>query len=311
MLLRAEGLASSNIEGVRAPVAQVVAAELGVGGGPAGWVADNLAAVAVGLRDPSQDLTVETLNSWHRRLMGRSQLPPELVGRLRQSQNWIGGRSPLEAAFVPPPAQHVAGLLDDLVSYANRCDLDPVLHAAVLHAQFETIHPYGDGNGRIGRVLVLWLLARRLEVAVPPPMSTLIARDIGGYLSGLHWYRSGEPARWVRWFAGTLERSATGALDWIDEANRVLGGWRRRVSDLRADATGRRLVELLPRHPVISAEVVSKELNVSLTAARTALEALGRRGIVSDYSRASAGPGRPVRMWTADELVSLVSAWGG
>ena len=85
--------------------------------------------------------------------------------------------------------------------FVNSTDADAVTQAAVSHAQFETIHPYGDGNGRIGRLLVLWTLARRLDVPVPPPTSVLIARDPGGYLSGLYWFRSGELARWVGWFA--------------------------------------------------------------------------------------------------------------
>ncbi len=311
LLLRAEGMASSNIEGLRAPVEAVAAAELGGGSGLSGWVADNLAVVHVVLADPSVPLDQDTLHSWHARLMRRSSLPPELIGAFRQSQGWIGGRSPHDAAFVPPPGSYVPTLMDDLVTYANRSDLDPVVQAAIVHAQFETIHPYGDGNGRIGRVLVLWVLARRLGVAVPPPMSTMIARDIGGYFSGLYWFRSGVEPRWVRWFAEMLDRSANVSLEWIADVEQVLVRWRAAVGDLRSDAAGRRLVELLPAYPVISAEVAAAQLEVSTTAARSALEALARRGILTSEIEATLSPGRPRRLWVAGDLVALVTGWAG
>ncbi|MDZ7732438.1 MAG: Fic family protein [Acidimicrobiia bacterium] len=92
-----------------------------------------------------------------------------MVGRYRDAQGWIGGSSPLDAGLVPPPPAHLPYLMDDLVAFANADEPDPVTQAAVLHAQFETIHPYGDGNGRLGRVLVGWLLARRLRIALPHP----------------------------------------------------------------------------------------------------------------------------------------------
>ena len=309
LLLRAEGMASSNIEGVRAPAEAVASAQLGAGAGPAGWVADNLDVVREALTRPSAPLEISTLHAWHSRLMHLSSLTPELIGAFREGQSWIGGRSPHDAMFVPPPGRYVPDLMDDLVAYANRIDLDPVVQAAVLHAQFETIHPYGDGNGRIGRVLVMWILARRLGVAVPPPMSTAIARDIGGYLSGLYWFRAGEQTRWVRWFAEIVERSATSALEWIGDVQQVLARWREAVGGLRADAAGRRLLELLPAYPVITADAAARELHVSLTAARTALETLNQRGIVTPYVEASARPGRPVRLWVAGELMELVTDW--
>ncbi len=201
--------------------------------------------------------------------------------------------------------------MDDLIAYANRDDVDPVVQAAVLHAQFETIHPYGDGNGRIGRVLVLWVLARRLGVAVPPPMSTMIARDIGGYLAGLYWFRDGESARWVRWFAEVLHRSASAALDWLADVELVLDRWRGAVGHLRAHATAPRLIELLPTYPVITADAAARELGVSVTAARTALGALADRAIVSNFVEAPSGAGRPRHLWVAGELVALVTGWAG
>ncbi|MGQ0678196.1 MAG: Fic family protein [Actinomycetota bacterium] len=311
MLLRAEGIASSNIEGIRAPVEAVAATQLGGSGGPAGWVADNLAVIEQVLQDRHSKFSLEVLNAWHRRLMVDSTLPPEMVGAVRQRQNWIGGRSPREAVFVPAPPAYLPALMEDLVAFCSRDDLDPVVQAALGHAQFETIHPYGDGNGRVGRALVLWILARRLDVAVPPPMSTIIARDIGGYLSGLHWYRSGEKDRWVSWFAGVLEHSATASLVWILDVERTVNGWRAAVGGLRSDAAARGIVEILPSFPVISSQEVSRRLGISMTAARTGLEALAGRGIVSPYVHRTPAPGRPIRYWAVTDLIDLLNNWIG
>lgn len=310
LLLRAEGMASSHIEGLRAPVDTVAAAELSGSSGVAGWVAGNLLVVRLALKEPSVPLEIDALHAWHRRLMRHSHLPHDLIGAFRRSQGWIGGRSPVDAVFVPPPESYVTDLMADLVVYANRTDLDAVSQAAIVHAQFETIHPYGDGNGRIGRLLVLWVLARRLHVAVPPPVSTMIVRDIGGYLSGLHWFRSGEQDRWIRWFAQTVEQSANGALQWIGELEAVLSRWQAISSGLRSDAAGRRLLELLPAFPVISAPVAARELDVSVTAARTALETLAKLGIVHPYIAPASGVGRPTRLWAARELIELLTRWG-
>ncbi|HEX2039685.1 MAG TPA: Fic family protein [Acidimicrobiales bacterium] len=314
LLLRAEGIASSSIEGLRAPVLDVAAAELdGVGGaGDGAWVADNLAVVTQALAEVADGpLTVPALHRWHARLMQHSRLDGAMVGAFRTAQGWIGGRSPLDAVYVPPPAAEVPPLMDDLVALANRDDLDPVTQAAVVHGQFETIHPYGDGNGRIGRVLVLWVLARRTGVEVPPPVSVHIARDPGGYLSGLHWFRIGEVERWVRWFAGVVEGAGHAAVEWAEEVTAVLADWRARVADLRRDATARKVLELLPAHPVISARVVAEEWGVSERAARTALDQLVERAVLQPHGALRRGPGRPAQCWAAPALLDLVGNWAG
>lgn len=311
LLLRAEGMASSNVEGLRAPVEAVASAELGHDAGVAGWVADNLAAVEAALVNPSARLDTKALNAWHRRLMQDSHLAPQMIGQFRTGQSWLGGRSPHDAAFVPPPGGYVPELMEDLMVFANRNDLDPVLQAGIAHAQFETIHPYGDGNGRIGRVLVLWTLSRRLKVAVPPPMSTMIARDIGGYLSGLYWFRAGDTTRWIGWFAQTLERSAIGALGWITEVQDLLSRWREALAGLRSDAAARRLIELLPAYPVLSTGLAAAQLGISPTAGRTALRTLVSKGILTPQLGRSSDPGRPAKLWVAGELVTLVAGWSG
>jgi Fic family protein len=312
LLLHAEGLASSSIEGLRAPMADIAAARLedDAASQTAAWVADNLAVVEAALAARSKRLTEKVLHRWHTTLMGHSHIDDRFIGRFRDEQGWIGGRTPLDAAFVPPPPDRVRGLMRDLITYANRGDVDPVAQAAVVHAQFETIHPYGDGNGRLGRVLVLWVLARTLEVAVPPPVSVFIARETGGYLSGLYWFRTGEVDRWLEWFARVVAAAGEAAITWATDVAAVMDDWRTRV-DLRADAAAHLVVDLLPAHPVLSADVVAAELGVSARAGRTALEQLAERGIVEPYEVRPSKPGRPRHYWVARRLVDLVTTWAG
>lgn len=313
LLLRAEGVASSSIEGVRAPVALVAVAEVDPGAvdSTAAWVADNLAVVdqALDHAHGHAALTVRDLNRWHARLMAHGHLPERLVGQFRDVQNWIGGATPREAAFVPPPADHVGALMNDLVGFAGTTAFDAVTQAAFIHAQFETIHPYGDGNGRLGRVLIAWVLARRLGVAVPPPVSVVIARDTGAYLSGLTRWRSGDVADWVAWVADTIRRSAEEVLDLVGFVQDVRGRWATLTADLRADAAARRLLDLLPEHVVVSAPLVAELLGVSAPAARGAITALADRGILEPLALRPTRPGRPPQWWGASEVLSAVARW--
>src|SRR5439155_14605769 len=109
----------------------------------------------------------------------------------------------------------------------------PVTAAALVHAQFETIHPFADGNGRIGRLLISWMLHERLGIAVPPPISVAFLRDIGGYLSGLTLFRTVGPAEWVRWFARTVEYSATSANATLAAVADLIASWPARLDGVR------------------------------------------------------------------------------
>src|SRR5262245_29241739 len=156
LLLRAEGVASSFIEGVIAPVVDIVLAEADESGtpSPAAWVAANLAAVSEAIEEAhGSPLTVERLCRWHRTLMTGSRTPAQQVGVLRTEQRWIGRTAPPHAHLVPPPPDKVPRFVDDLVEFVNRDDVDAVSQAAIAHAQFEIVHPFADGNGRVGRVL--------------------------------------------------------------------------------------------------------------------------------------------------------------
>jgi hypothetical protein len=134
----------------------------------------------------------------------------------------------------------------------------------------------------------------------------VIARDPSGYLSGLYWFRCGELARWIRWFADVVGTSAAAALEWADEVDALLSDWRARLADLRADAAARPIVEILPAHPVITAATAADLVGISDTAARTAIEQLHARSIVEPYAVPGRARGRPRTWWLARDLADLV-----
>lgn len=313
LLLRSEGVASSFIEGLQAPLADVAAAEVGGAlSDAASYVADNLGAVVGALASPRRPLTRGDLLEWHRRLMeSGGGLPAPMVGDYRTEQSWVGGTSPRDAAYVPPPPELVGELMDDLVAFANDDTLDPVTQAAVLHSQFESIHPFGDGNGRIGRILIGWVLSHRLDLTVPPPVSVLIARDPGGYLAGLTLFRMGGLDVWVEWVAKALQRSSEAADELMSSAEALVAQWRRRLVGVREDASAHRVIELLAEQPVLSAAVIADRLGVSARSGQSALATLARHGIVERYRPEQASPGRPTQYFMARELLELVAGWPG
>ena len=309
LMLRHEGVASSGIEGLREPIESVLVAERTGTGGTAGWVADNLAVIDEALTTASEPLNVERLHRWHERLMRHGRLPDDMVGRFRTAQGWVGGTSPADAAYVPPPPPEVPPLIDDLVRFADDegGDLDAVSRAALAHAQFEAIHPYSDGNGRLGRVLVSRVLRRNgVMDRSTAPISVAIARDPGGYLSGLHLFERGDHDPWVRWFAETAARAAAVTEHLVEQADRLLRRWNELTRGLRADHTARALLARLPGTPVLNAQDVAALLGVSERSGRTALAALAACGVVSPVEGVQeARSGRARRWFAATDLLDL------
>jgi Fic family protein len=317
LLLRAEGVASSYIEGVRAPVVEIVLAEHDPSGGldAAGWVAANLAAVSDAVASSATELmSGDLLRRWHRTLMTGSPTPQRYVGEFRTEQGWIGGHDPTDAHLVTPPVEYLPGLLDDLVAYANRDDVDPVAQAAVVHAQFEIVHPFADGNGRVGRILAGWLLGRRLSLLVPPPLSVAVAADVGGYAAGLTLFRFGDHNSWVSWFADTVRGAGESQLDLLREVERLQVAWRTRIGEregraLRSDAAAWRILDLLPSHLVLTTRIVSRELGLTTKAAKDALDQLAEAGVLLEYgTTAPHGRGRPSALYVSTELLGLTGS---
>lgn len=318
LLLRSEGVASSYIEGITAPVVDVVLAEAQLGRrttGAGAWVASNLAAVseAVSSARETTPLSVDALCQWQRTLSTGSPTPERYVGRLREEQGWIGGTSPLDAHLVTPPASELPALLEDLVAYANRTDLDPIAQAAVVHAQFEIVHPFADGNGRVGRVLVAWVLVRRLALLVPPPVSVAVAADVGGYSSGLVSFRVGDHLRWIRWFADAVVDGGRAQRALVASVEGIKRRWHDQLASvepkLRSDAAVSAVLDLLPRHLVLTSPTLVDELGLSRKAALANLKRLAGAGILTEYETLRHdGPGKPAALYVSRELLGLAGS---
>jgi Fic family protein len=235
---------------------------------------------------------------------------------VRTEQGWIGGTSQFDAHLVTPPPDEVPPLLDDLIAYVNRDDVDPVAQAAIAHAQFEIIHPFADGNGRIGRVLIAWILVRRLSLVTPPPVSTRIAADVGGYASGLVLFRMGDHNAWVQWFADAVSGAGRAQQDVVASVARLqrewregLGAPREGVKRLRSNAAAWRVLELLPRHLVLTGPAVASALVIPLKSATAALRDLVGAGVLVEHGTVQPkGRGRPSRLYTNPELLGLTGS---
>jgi len=318
LLLRSEGIASSYIEGVTAPVVEVVLAEEQLGivrNVAAAWVASNLAAVtrAVTSAEGRVALSVETLCEWHRILMTGSPTPERYIGVIRSEQGWIGGSSPLDAYLVTPPVSELSSLLEDLVAYVNRVDIDPVAQAAVSHAQFEIIHPFADGNGRVGRVLVAWVLTRRLSLLVPPPVSVAIAADVAGYSSGLVLFRMGDHQRWIKWFADAVASGSRAQRELISNVKSMKLKWHDRLvagnRKIRSDAAVFSALNLLSRHLVLTSAILSENLDISRKASLATLHRLVQVGILTEQGTVSRQrSGQPAALFVSRDLLGLAGS---
>jgi Fic family protein len=308
LLLRAEGVASSRIEAINAPAELVAVADVDPSvAGPATEVADNLRALDAALAHDAP-LTFDVLWEWHRILMTSADLDARFEGAWRDRLGWVGGPTPRRAAYVAAPHDRIDELMSDLVDYANAPAHDPVTAAALVHAQFESIHPFADGNGRIGRILIGWVLHRHLGLAVPPPVSAGFLRDAGGYLAGLTRYRTEGPDAWVSWFASTLEQAARSATATLAAVAALVDSWPQRLAGIRSDAAARTLVGQVVTHPALDVGTAVGLLGVSAPTARAALETLAGRGILRPADvPGSRVPGRPRTWWVAGELLDILT----
>jgi len=246
-------------------------------------------------------------------------IEPRLVQGLRTEQNWVGGPgwSPLRADFVPPPETELQRLVDDLAGFITATEGNPVVRAAIAHAQFETIHPFVDGNGRTGRALIHTVLKRTDALRnTLIPISTVFAGDTNAYINGLNVFRE-IPSRvdeWVIGFAEAAELAANNAVRLVEDIAaldehvlEVLVGHRRQ-HDLspavpRRDAVALKILSTLATDPVLTIDTVSRRHNVSTAAAQRALIQLAEAGILG---RNKDQKGRLV-CWTADQHLALVS----
>ncbi len=301
LLLRAEAVASSRIEGLEVGSRRLLRAQAARGTGDepsdvtATEVLNNLDAMAWAIEHLSttRAITTNDLLEIHARLLARTRLE-EHGGRLRTSQNWIGGSdyNPCSASFVPPPHEHVEQLLDDLCAFCNEDSLPTIVQAAIAHAQFETIHPFIDGNGRTGRALIQVILRRRgLATHVVPPVSLVLATWSTDYVAGLTATRYRGPAsssaardglnRWIALFATATRRAVDDAERYEERVRTIQESWRARLGRIRSGSAVELLVEALPGAPVLTAQSAATLIDRSGQAVNEALRRLVDAGILS------------------------------
>lgn len=283
-LLRSESSASSKVEHIDVEQRDIARALAGlpVRQRAAVEVANNLNAVQRALSNAHEDLTTDTIRAIHRAL-----LPDErFAGRIRTTQNWIGGsdHSPHRARHIPPDPLRVDSLLTDLLAFMSRTDVDPVAHAAITHAQYETIHPFEDGNGRTGRALTHLLLRRHgVTVNGVAPLSIAFLGRADDYLDALRTYEDGDIDGYVLHFAEACMTAARATRALSEELDLQLQEWRENaaVAGARADSVIHRIVPDLISRPVTDAATTAQRHGVARQTAAAALAELEQAGILN------------------------------
>ncbi|OFZ95873.1 MAG: cell filamentation protein Fic [Betaproteobacteria bacterium RBG_19FT_COMBO_58_11] len=294
--IRKEALLTSQIEGTQATLTDLFDEEAGFAVSNTDDVEEvtnylrAFRLVRDNLRDPNGlPISVRLLCDAHRLLLDGARGAGKQPGELRRSQNWIGGTRPGNAAFVPPPADRVPDLLGDLERFIHdtRLELPPLVKIALIHAQFETIHPFLDGNGRIGRLLIAALLEH--WGLLPEPLMYL-----SGYLKQhqMEYYRRLSLIRtegnWEDWVAFFLEGVTSAATDAersiITIASLVAADRRRLLESPQAGPASYRLFELLPMMPRFTVERVRQKLETSFPTANAAIRVLEHLGIVTEMT---------------------------
>ncbi len=300
LLLRAECVASSRIEGLEVGARRLLRAEAALELGEqssdvtAIEVLANISAMSSAIQSvsPGDPITVDQLLAFHRTLLVGSRLSAH-AGVIRDEQNWIGGSdyNPCSAAFIPPPPEYVSGLLEDLCLFCNGDSLPAVAQAALAHAQFETIHPFVDGNGRTGRALIHLVLRRRgLATRTLLPVSLVLATWASDYIAGLDATRyrgtaSSKAAHdglnlWIARFAAAAKRAVDDASSFEARTQALQHDWRRALGAVRADSATDRLLRALPGAPLITVNSAAALVGRSFTAVNQAIGRLLASGIL-------------------------------
>ena len=318
ILLRAEAVASSRIEGLELGARRLLQAEVAresqeeVKDVTAAEVLSNIDAMsyAINAADPQQPITLETILRMNELLLSQTEYSSE-GGRIRNRQNWIGGSDyhPCSAKFVPPPEDHVLELMKDLVAFCNDDGLPPVVQAAIAHAQFETIHPFVDGNGRTGRALIHVILKRRgLAEKVLTPVSLILATWAKAYIEALTSYRYNGDAdsreartglnAWISQFANACTRACADAETYETRVQEIQAAWRDKLGKVRKNSSTDLLITELPGVPVLTIPGAAKLLDRTFPAVSGAVDVLVGAGILKQVSI-----GKRNRAYEAAEII--------
>ncbi|HET8779089.1 MAG TPA: Fic family protein [Agromyces sp.] len=304
VLLRTESASSSEVENVTASAKQVALAEIGAArSGNADLVVGNVRAMTSAV-DLADRLDEDAVIAMHDALLAASA--PHIVGNWRDQQVWIGGGSisPHHAAFVPPHHERVPRLMSDLIEFAHRTDIPALVQAAIAHAQFETIHPFPDGNGRTGRALLQGMLrAAGVTQNVAVPVSAGLLSDLDGYFDALTRYREGDPVPIVATVAQAAFSAITNGRSLVQEIQAASSRWRGEVT-ARSDSSVFRLMEHLLRQPVVNTKSVAEALEISQVAAQTSIDQLVDVGVLTKIAG-----GARYRIWQATEILAALDAF--
>ena len=299
LLLRSESSSSSQIERLTSSVRNVALAELSSKApSNALLIAGNVAAMREALGQ-SGDIGIGSICAIHDVLMRGTREEPGL----RKEQVWIGGSpySPHGATFVPPHADLVRPCLEDLVAFGAREDISPIAKAAIFHAQFETIHPFTDGNGRTGRALLHRILARdEVLLHAMLPVSAGLLHDVERYMGALDTYHDGAVEPMIECLADALELAAVIGSRIASDVDEVLGGWASANTD-RSGSASHRLPALLVEQPVVDVAFVASRLGITDRAARNLVETACERGILAKMGNAKRGA-----FYQAPDLIAVL-----
>ena len=309
--LRREAVLSSRIEGTRTTLEELLAAQAGatVGRAPDDLeeVCNYVEALEYGLeRLETLPISLRLIRELHERLMRGVRGDMATPGDFRRSQNWIGppGYSLTEASYVPPPADELTACLDALERFLHDDALPPLVHAGLAHAQFEAIHPFLDGNGRVGRLLITLLLVERQ--VLPSPLLYLSAYFEATreeyYAHLLAVTRDGAWERWLVYFLRGVRMQAQDALDRMDEIDGLFEHWREELAGVQS-ARPEEALRLFVENPFWTVGGIAGELGVAYTTAQRAVERLQAAGIVSPV-----GAAKRNRVYCARDMLEVLEA---
>lgn len=314
LLLRTESIASSKVEGMQLGVRELAKAEArkDTGEKPSAnaiEILSNIDAMQLAIEEASNvdRFSVKEIADIHHRLM-KDAWNSHIAGKIRTQQNWIGGNdhNPCGADYVPPPPEDVPALLADLCDAINDDLPSPLVQAALVHAQFETIHPFDDGNGRTGRALIQIVLRRRqLASSYVPPISVILAKSKDRYIRGLERFREDDGlADWIELFADASARSATLAKDYLTAVQELIDQWRAKLkagANPRADSVAWKVIDHLPAHPMITVPVAALAASGSRPSVYKAFQELQAAGVLIPLSDKKKN-----QSWEAAGLLELI-----
>lgn len=286
LLLRTESVASSKIERVEASLDDYARALHG-GRGNASAISMVAATTALNEMIASVDrdapIQMSAILRAHETLMREDPTEGQHAGRLRTVQNWIGGSdySPRDALYVPPPPDTVHAYMDDLMEFANRTDIPVLIQAALAHAQFESIHPFTDGNGRIGRALVNTIFRRRgATTRLVVPLASALVAHRERYFGALNAYRDGDLRPLIVTFANSSKTAAAESRTTAERLAEIPVEWRNMVGPLRRHSATEKLLLLLPSTPIVSSDDVASLVDAPRSSVFAAINRLHHTGVL-------------------------------